>query len=370
MVNAGPKQSCIAYMWAETKSDNWQLALEIDENAASDASLADMSNRDDIKIQIISRWNAPNTQNRDALFKDAIQRSMKLRWVFDRMLETWIAPRPSFLRGPLSLPIDKNWFSVRFGTPDWGWLPVIIDVGGFHIGFRASTHYPPFKDLIKWLEDIIEDKNVRWTAHLEGWYVHLTSISYPNMPFVRFIAETTGAEPAVHIDAHIPKSHLISIFYWSLRSFAHSPLYIERHWAFIRMRQDLSERFPDFPFAELENATPQLINALIRYLYPDDYCRTNCNEALDSKVRNYLANFDPEVFPMFLEHGSQHSRLFVDTDYFETVEQRREELEDLFDDGIYASWEGEDLTSLRSDIIESYLQGQTEDRENKEARRL
>lgn len=111
--------------------------------------------------------------------------------------------------------LNLEYFNLVVCCPDIGWIDTKMEIGDDSYFFSFSDTYPPFKDLIQWIESIIDGNPVEPIKIDCEYYELFFKISDTNIPdvllveFIKFNFPGTG----VYRKSLINKSHFIEEFY-------------------------------------------------------------------------------------------------------------------------------------------------------------
>ena len=282
-------------------------------------------------------------------------------WSYDELADCWRAPGENVTPFE-SVPKSVTTVDVEFGTTHSGWLPIRMSAGDQKFEIDASELYPPFEDLIAWLESIVEAKEARFTADLEGSYAEFFAFETAIDDRVRVVVAlsenlTEDGDRKIVLDIDVDRVTFAGRLYRSLRTYANGPDFNRYEWAAVSIHEDLHERFPEFPANQLRYSSASEVNEVLWKLYPRDIVSFPEKGSRGEEIRAFAEwvrdgeGKDPEG--MVRTPDPQ----FVVPDEFDTwdLDKRKAHLDELFENNI-TSWHGEDLRKLHSEKIERFLQ--------------
>jgi len=157
--------------------------------------------------------------------------------------------------------------SARFHNLGAGCLDLTLTCGDEQTTIGGSDWLDPYPDMLAWLEDIVQGETLcRWWVEEEGTIsVHVCyrrgdgrgrfiSYRFPDygIPPKQVFPNKHSKYDELTIDALIDPEQLVREIYGSLRTFAASPDYDPKEWAYKSVAERLAELAPENPAYEIE----------------------------------------------------------------------------------------------------------------------
>lgn len=253
-------------------------------------------------------------------------------WAFDYLAQCWRAPGDAVQAfGGTSSAVAG--IDVEFGATNFGSLPIRLSGDGQAIELVANDMHSPFEDLIRWLENIADGDEARFTGEFKGGYGEFFAFPVAARDRMRIcIALSDNPTPTgrrqVALDLIVPRTDFASSIYGTLRRYVGGPDYDPYQWMKIPVRTEFPRRHPNLPFERLLDFSAREVNELLAALAPD---------ASGSGMK-------------FDNPGCE-----VSDDYDGFDRQTRQAcLDAILEESVTGGW-GEDLLQLRSDKLEQLL---------------
>ena len=281
-------------------------------------------------------------------------------WAFDDVADCWRAPGENVTRFE-STPKSATTLDVEFGAPHSGWLPIGMIAGDQRFEIEASDVYPPFEDLIAWLESLVEAEEARFTVDLEGSHAEFFSFETGSVGRLRIVVALSGnmtedGRRKIVFDIDVDRAKFVDTLYRSLRTYANGPDFNRYEWSAVTIFDDLQETYPDLPTEQLPYFRASEINEILWKLYPRHIASFPEKESKSEEIR---------AFAEWVIDGQKEDReglvlkpnpQFLVPEEFDSwdTDERRAHLNERLQESI-TSWDGEDLRTLRSEKIERFL---------------
>lgn len=121
---------------------------------------------------------------------------------------------------------------VEYGLPDGGYWPMTLRAVGMTTRFEASEVFPPFFDLIRWLEGVLDGECPELFIDDEGAFIRLYLFPYGDDVRLAVINERENDDDDPHrvaVDVAISRTALVESFYLPLMAIWESEL-LATHW--------------------------------------------------------------------------------------------------------------------------------------------
>lgn len=262
-------------------------------------------------------------------------------WAFDQAAGCWRAPDEPLPPFPWpAAPADV--VVMALGRPAWGWMPVVLAAGEQTVSFKADCGACPFTELVAWLEIIAANEEAIGGAGRFASLQGATTVEFLAFPTatpdrvriaIAQYEDGTAHERRIGLDIEIERRALAFALYGGLRAYAEGPDFQPFAWAYVRLRDELSLRYPGAGAAELARLDAAGLGGLVREL-------SQRQGAADDGAG---AGDPPDVPAAW--------------DGWDTA-QRQAWLAQLMDANV-SRWIGTDLRRLRSAALERFLGAQT-----------
>jgi len=146
----------------------------------------------------------------------------------------------------MTKPLNQN-LAVKFGDCDAGWISMLLTYGENSLTVRLSHIYDPLPDMLAWLEAIVigveecgfcvdeEGAFVNFSAHKQ-----LRADDQSRVYTVLNVAPQYDVQP---LQAIMPTTDLVAVFYRAFREFADSSEYVRTQWEYLTLEQVMYEQF-------------------------------------------------------------------------------------------------------------------------------
>ena len=136
-------------------------------------------------------------------------------WAYDQQAQCWRAPGEMVCE-PAGVPARAESFAVRSGAPNAGWWPIVISADAARVEISASNVHDPVRDLLAWLERLVNDSAARVLIDEEGDQTEI--LVYPQgQGIIRFVVIRYGETDEKRIDVLLSLRDVVAQFYAALQ---------------------------------------------------------------------------------------------------------------------------------------------------------
>ncbi len=307
---------------------------------------------------------------------EAVREAEAQGWVYDFALEGWLKPT-SDVDSAVDTTTPYSSFRVHLDPNEHGLIPISIESDTDKVHVHLSDCYHSAEFIITWLEAVAEGRNSVCTIDLEGGYLRMAAMSLPGTSSVRLMVGLAAyLDDEWIVDVTTTRFRIVKTFYHSITTYAASPEYDESLWAYVAVKDDLTERFSNFPFDDLIDADRNFINSLFSHIYPKGYKRATRSAAYDQRIQEFLDDFKITELPEFIKSGAEHKSICIDPDNVSYTivypvlrrvngpegpryeqwsrTKKKKTFDGLYNKSIYDRY-GDNLRQIKSEIVEAFL---------------
>jgi len=253
--------------------------------------------------------------------------------------------------------------TIKFGDCNAGWISMRLTAGEISLRLRLSHVYDPLPDMLAWLESIVIGvEECGFRVDEEGAFVNFSAHKQWRSDDRNRVYTELNVKPQYDVpplQAIMPTTELVAVFYHAFRAFADSPEYVREQWERITLEDLVNEQLGMTATAWIDSVISLEPRELQKAFWKIDPC-------IERNPQSYMDDIGTEAELMELtgktraETGGVPRYCLLPHELWgryakRDVQAQREYLEEYLSDPFYFSWAGTPWRKMRSSLIESWL---------------